>query len=258
VTSKLTHLSCFSGIGGIDRGGELAGFETIGQIELADYPYQILCKHWPTVEKWRNICEVDGKQIIKKIGIPTLISGGFPCQDVSIAGKQKGVVNGKRSSLFGELIRIVDEIKPKWVLIENVSQLCKNGLPIVLCNLTRIGYDAEWYTIRASSAGANHRRKRTFIISYPRGSGLQRGEQGLFPALAQGYGSSYLSTSTLSRSWERDGVPTPRICRAVDGIPNRVHRIECLGNAVVPQQVYPIFKAIADIEIEKDLNSNND
>lgn len=229
----------------------MAGFETIGQVELADYPYQVLCKHWPNVKKWRNVKDVNGKQIIEEIGIPTLISGGFPCQDVSIAGKQEGVVNGKRSSLFGELIRITDEIKPKWVLIENVSQLCKNGLPIVLCNLARIGYDAEWYTIPATAAGANHRRKRTFIISYPCGSGLQRGKQGLSKALAQGYGTSYLPTSTLSRSWERDGVPTPRICRAIDGIPNRVQRIECLGNAVVPQQAYPILKTIADIERER-------
>ena len=248
MQQKPTHLSVFSGIGGIDTAAEWAGFETIGQVEKADHPYNVLCKHWPHVRKWRDVREINGTEIINNIGKPTLISGGFPCQDVSIAGKQEGIINGKESSLFGELIRIVDEIKPKWVLIENVSNLCKNGLPIVLCNLARIGYDAEWYTIPATAGGANHRRKRTFIISYPGGSGLQRGKQGLFPALKKGYDSSYMSSGILSESWKRNGIPTPRICRAIDGIPSRMDRIKCLGNAVVPQQVYPILKAIADVE----------
>ncbi len=210
-------------------------------------PFAVLCKHWPDVPKWRDIRELTGKDIIERIGQPTLISGGFPCQDISAAGKQDGIA-GRRSSLFGEFIRVANEIKPRWMLIENVSQLCKNGLSVILCNLAIIGYDAEWYTIPATAAGANHRRKRTFIISYPSGSGLQRGKQGLFPALAQGYGTSYLPTAFLSESWQRNGISTPRICRAIDGIPFKVDRIRCLGNAVVPQQVYPILKAIADIE----------
>ena len=159
-------LSLFSGGGLGDYGLELSGMEIIGQVEIDEYCQKILSLRWPTVPKWRDICEVKGKEVIERIGQPDLISGGFPCQDLSYAGKGEGL-QGKRSGLWSEMFRIICEVKPRYVLVENVSALLGRGLGVVLRDLASVGYDAEWECIPASFIGAPHQRDRVWIVAYP-------------------------------------------------------------------------------------------
>ena len=157
----LTHGSLFSGIGGIDLGFERCGIETIWTCEIEDYPHSILQKRFPAAEHYRDVRDIGGT-VIK----PDIISGGFPCQDISIAGKGAGI-DGKRSGLWAEMFRIIGLLRPRYALIENVPMLIHRGFGRVLSDLASIGYDAEWQTVSAKDVGAWHLRKRIFIVSYP-------------------------------------------------------------------------------------------
>lgn len=158
-------LSLFSGGGLGDFGLELAGMEIIGQVEIDDYCQKVLTLRWPSVPKWRDICEVKGKEITDAIGHPDLISGGFPCQDISVAGRGVGIT-GERSGLWKEMFRLVCEIRPRYVFVENVTALLGRGLGTVLGDLSACGYDAEWDCIPARAVGAPHRRDRIWIVAY--------------------------------------------------------------------------------------------
>jgi len=180
------------------------------------------------------------------IPTPTLISGGFPCQDISYAGLGKGI-NGERSGLWKEAVRIIKEIRPKWVLCENVSALRTRGLPQVLCDIFEAGYDAEWYCYPASRFGAPHKRERIFIIANCNG---EHGEEHIIRDKLEHAGKEVsLGRGIHEPSWSEDWrTVATSLFRVDDGIPHRVDRGTALGNAVVPQQVYPIIKAIAEIE----------
>ena len=153
--------SLFAGIGGIDLGLERAGMRCKWQVEIDDYASRVLEKHWPRVKRHRDIrtFPTSGDWSVD------LIAAGFPCQDLSIAGKGEGL-DGKQSGLFFEVIRVVGEIRPKYVLLENVSALLARGMDTVLGELASLGYDAEWHCIPASSVGAPHIRDRVFIVAY--------------------------------------------------------------------------------------------
>lgn len=248
---ELTHFSLFSGIGGIDLAAEWAGFKTVGQCEYADYPTKVLEKNFPNVKRWRDVRTVTAESIRGNgIGEITLLSGGFPCQPHSLAGKR--LASADERDLWGEFSRVICETKPKWVLGENVAGLLtsENGrfFGRILGDLDKMGYRVGWASIRASWVGAVHQRERIFIIAHSNGNGLERGmfktdqiskisdndiERIMFDFL-DGKGENKLSESC--------------VCGTSDGIPNLMDRLKCLGNAVVPQQVYPILKAIADIE----------
>jgi DNA (cytosine-5)-methyltransferase 1 len=200
------------------------------------------------VPKWRDIRELKGDEIVRRIGRPTLISGGFPCQDISTAGKRVGI-KGKKSGLVFEFLRLLGDIKSNYALFENVQGFRGNGLKEVLGELTKIGYDAEWYSFRASGYGAPHKRYRIFVVAHTNPLKCRENVKTILPGRA------------IAESWNRNsGIPwreipgtdrdlyPPEICRKGDGVPARLDRIRCLGNAVVPQQVYPILKAIAEIE----------
>jgi DNA (cytosine-5)-methyltransferase 1 len=208
----------------------------------------VLQKHWPDVPKRRDICELKGDDIVRRIGKPTLISGGFPCQDVSTAGKRTGI-KGNKSGLVFEFLRLLGDIKPNYALFENVSGLRKIGLKEILEKLAKIGYDAEWYSFRASSYGAPHRRYRIFIVAHTHPLKCSENVKEILPGRT-GW-DSWNRHSGISRreipGTDREIYP-PQVCRKGDGFPGRVDRLRCLGNAVVPQQVYPILKAIAEIE----------
>ena len=168
--SKLRTLSLFSGIGGIELGLErTGGFTTVGFCEIDKHCHKVLNKHWPEVPIFKDVNSLCKSDIPGGVDV---ITGGFPCVDISYAGKSKGLQdengNRTRSGLWKEYARIIGEFKPKFCIIENVGHLRKNGLGIVLADLSRIGYDAEWYTITADSVGYPHQRERLFIISYPR------------------------------------------------------------------------------------------
>lgn len=159
----ITVGSLFSGIGGLEYGLEQTGaFKTVWQSEIDGYASAVLRKHWPTVPNLGDITKVEWEKVER----PDLICGGFPCQDISIAGKQKGIKEGTRSGLWFEFAKAIRALRPRYALIENVAMLANNGLSIVLADLAQAGYDAEWETIRASDVGANHRRERLFIIAY--------------------------------------------------------------------------------------------
>ena len=156
--------SLFSGIGGIEIGFEKAGFKTEWFIENEPYAQEILKKRFPEAKIYGDVTKVNFNQI------PTveILTGGFPCQDISNAGKRAGI-EGSRSSLWKWYLKAISTIRPRITFIENVSALLGRGLSTVLCDLAKVGYDAEWYCVPASAVGANHQRDRVFIIAYPNG-----------------------------------------------------------------------------------------
>lgn len=364
---KLTHLSLFSGIGGLDLAAEWAGIESVGQCEWADYPTKVLEKHWPEVPRWRDIRTLTGDDFYAKTGRRTvdIISGGFPCQPFSVAGKQRGKEDDRY--LWPEMVRVIAELRLTWVVGENVAGIVNMALDDVLSDLEREGYAARTFLFPAHAVGAPHRRYRTAIVGYSKHNGLYAakvcggiGETGIreqegekTPCKSSGTGESrnmpfmadtdirtvrddskdigtdnrkinafdyasifggaagticnaagqgfpnrtgeplagqgtqeqeskrsdsYVSdTNDGGRSVRRNrklsavektggqrnhnggGTPEyvtgewwavePDVGRVANGVPSRVDRLKCLGNAVVPQQFYPVFKAIADIEL---------
>jgi DNA (cytosine-5)-methyltransferase 1 len=157
-------LDLFSGIGGFSLGLERAGMRTVAFCEVDKKCQLVLKKHWPTVPIFDDVTSLKANEINEPIEI---ICGGFPCQDISVAGHGAGL-KGERSGLWWEFHRLIEEIKPSWAIIENVSALRSRGLDQVLGSLSEIGYDAEWHCITASSVGAPHRRDRIWIVAYPK------------------------------------------------------------------------------------------
>ena len=165
---SLTFGSLFSGIGGFELGFERAGMECRWQVEIDDYANRVLEKHWPNVHRERDIRTV-GSHNLGKVDV---ICGGFPCQDISYAGLGAGL-DGERSGLFFEAVRVVQELRPRIVVLENVAALLTRGLDRVLGTLAEIGFDAEWHCIPAAAVGAPHIRDRVFVLAYAESIRLQ-------------------------------------------------------------------------------------
>lgn len=167
-----THLSLFSGIGGLDLAAEWAGFITVGQCEWADYPTQVLEKHWPNVPRWRDIRTLTGESFYEKTGRRTvdIISGGFPCQPFSVAGKQRGKEDDRY--LWPEMVRVIKELRPTWIIGENVAGIVKMALPDILSELEDCGYRTRTFLVPACAVGARHRRYRVAIVGYSEHYGL--------------------------------------------------------------------------------------
>ena len=158
----LTVGSLFAGIGGFELGFEATGrFETLWQVERDEYASRVLAKHWPNVRRHDDVCTWPN-ETTEPVDV---LLAGFPCQDISYAGKGAGL-NGKRSGLFYEVMRTVREMGPRYVVLENVSALLTRGMGDVLGSLSSLGFDAEWEIISAQSVGARHRRDRVFVIGY--------------------------------------------------------------------------------------------
>jgi DNA (cytosine-5)-methyltransferase 1 len=224
---NLTFGSLFAGIGGFDLGFERAGMVCKWQVEIDDYANRVLAKHWPTVRRERDIRQC-GKHNLEHVDV---ICGGFPCQDISYAGLGAGL-DGERSGLFFEAVRVVRELQPRVVVLENVAALLTRGLDRVLGTLAEIGYGAEWHCIPAGIFGAHFRRDRIFVIaSRSKSSGLRW--KGL-----RSYPNRTWSKQQFTRLVERElevCVPAGKDQRISDGVSNRVDRLRGLGNAVVPQ-----------------------
>lgn len=154
--------SLFAGIGGFELGLEWAGVgHTVWQVERDPFCRAVLARHWPEAERFEDVCTVG----VANLAPVDVICGGFPCQDISYAGKGAGL-DGERSGLWFEFARIVREMGPRFVVVENVSALLTRGLDAVLGTLASLGFDAEWCCVRASDVGARHRRDRVFLIGY--------------------------------------------------------------------------------------------
>lgn len=360
-TAEITHLSLFSGIGGLDLAAEWAGFKTVGQCEWAEYPTKVLEKHWPDVPRWQDIRTLTKESFYEKTGRRTvdIISGGFPCQPFSTAGQQRGKEDDRY--LWPEMVRIIQELRPAWIVGENVAGIVRMALPDILSELETCGYRARAFLVPACAVGARHRRYRVAIVGCRTGylenpDSLRCGEQRNvckqqrrtepersgkdvahpesnsprrlprrtsetepgsgggckdvqyancsgcqeqhptaepdFKAVPNwkyyerylsdadhhkttrygkdsgkiykepetkrscGCGSTDRSTKSglggmadgipdwVDGYWDTEPVDVPRVA---PGVKNRVGRLKALGNAVVPQQFYPIFRAIAKI-----------
>lgn len=163
---ELTHLSLFSGIGGLDLAAEWAGFTSVGQCEWAPYPTAILEKHWPDVPRWRDIRTLTKESFYERTDLRTVdvVSGGFPCQPFSVAGKRRGKEDDRY--LWPEMLRVISEIRPTWVVGENVAGIVNMELDTVLSDLEAIGYACQAFIIPACAVDAPHRRDRCAILAY--------------------------------------------------------------------------------------------
>ena len=311
----LTHLDLFSGIGGFALACEWAGIETIGFVEIDKYCQKVLRKHWPDVPIVEDIRDVEKiKEIVANAqeamcqqprntqtgrsrfandsrngesrhcgesqSSAILITAGFPCQPFSVAGKRGGEKDDRY--LWPETLTVIKAVKPKWVLLENVTGIINLALDTVLSDLEGAGYSTETLIIPACAVNAWHRRDRVWIVCHSSSNGLndsqtregvkprnQRGEEGQNKVCQpQRTSSLWSQDATDSRSPEPGGLSgkqrqenteirhsswwavEPKLGRVAHGIPNRVDRLKCLGNAIVPQVTYEILKAIVGLEIE--------
>lgn len=240
--------SLFSGIGGLDLGLEQAGMTCVWQVEDNEFRQKVLAKHWPNVTRFSDVREC-GKHNLERVD---LIAGGFPCQDISsgkVIGPRLGLA-GARSGLWYEFLRIICELRPRYVLVENVAALLGRGMGGVLGGLASIGYDAEWTMLRGCDFGSDQRRRRIFIIAYPsseRGQGLEPGKNPRFFGPGRWGSKENLSLADWRTRPLFNRGAAPLLCRREDGIPDRVQRLEGIGNAVMP----PVAKWIGQQILSK-------
>ena len=232
MTDKLQLLDLFSGIGGFSLGLERSGyFETVAFCEIEDYPRRVLARHWPEVPCYNDVKELTADRLAADGIRVNAICGGFPCQDISTAGKGAGL-DGERSGLWYDFARLIGELRPKIVFVENVAALLTNGMDRVCGSLSEIGYNAEWDVVRASEIGAWHHRARLWLVAYPnseRGCGGNTERQ---HAVNAGQRPPYpWHISGGMEIWRIE----PDLDRVANGVSNRAHRLKGLGNAVVPQ-----------------------
>lgn len=177
---KFKVLDLFSGIGGFSLGLErTGGFETVAFCEIEEFPRKVLAKHWPKVPCYHDVRQLNAETLDRDGIAVDVVTGGFPCQDVSVSGRQAGMEEGTRSGLWSEIVRLVSELRPKFIIVENVANLLRGPserpggwFGRVLGDLAELGYDAEWENIPASSLGARHRRERVWIVAYPGHQGV--------------------------------------------------------------------------------------
>ena len=233
----MTHkvLDLFSGIGGFSLGLEAAGFRTAAFCEDNEPCQAVLNKHWPQVPIYKDIKELTYGRLCADRIFPTVVCGGFPCQDISNSGRREGI-HGERSGLWKEMFRLCRYVRPAWIIIENVSALQSRGLAVVLQDLWSVGYDAEWHCIPATAfAEAPHQRDRIWIIAYPCRTRSETGvpeseEREERDSIVLNDSNYRYARGQIESPWTNSSLPI----RVHDGIPNRAHRLRQLGNAVIP------------------------
>lgn len=248
-------LDLFSGIGGFSLGLERAGMRTVAFCEIEPYARRVLAKNWPDVPCYTDVRELGADRLARDGISVDVMCGGFPCQDISVAGIPNGTqvgISGARSGLWKEYWRLIGELRPRFAIMENTAALVSQGLGTVLGDLSRIGYDAEWHSLAAGELGAPHNRARVWVVAYPMRERLEGGVQtgnAAGEGLAWGASAqrhiSQLACGQIRNHWQ----DIPDVCGVADGVSERVDRhwakrIKCLGNTVVPQVVEEIGRAI--------------
>ena len=248
----LTGISLFSGAGGLDIAAKQCGIRTVCYVENDRYAQAVLMSRIRSGDLhdapiWDDVKTFDGKPFSGKVDI---VFGGFPCQDVSNAGKRKGLKEGTRSGLWFEFARILREIRPRYVLVENVPGLIIRGFDDVLGSLAEMGYDAEWEMLSACEVGAPHMRKRVFIVAYPRsqrwGGMENKNESHEHPSvpLAKFFGSPRDEANLSVLMVQQIRSPSPGVHRVDDGLAEELDRFRLCGNGVVPQVAIKVFEKI--------------
>ncbi|MEX2901358.1 DNA cytosine methyltransferase [Pseudomonas rhodesiae] len=267
----MNELALFAGSGGGILGGHLLGWRTVCAVERDAYSAQVLAQRQndgalPAFPIWSDVCSFDGKPWR---GLVDVVSGGFPCQDISAAGNGDGI-DGARSGLWREMARIVGEVRPRFVYVENSPLLVGRGLAVVLGDLAEMGYDAQWCIVSASDCGAPHQRDRIWIVANDSGGRCRQPPGGEMeqPRRAEAFGGSedMANTDSLGRKrrarkpWSerrtessncsielrRNAWPTePGMGRVADGVAHRVDRIKALGNGQVPRVAATAFSLLS-------------
>ena len=235
----MTHGSLFSGIEGFGLGAAFAGIKTIWSCEFEDYQARVIKKNFGEQHDInRDIRTYNNPEFVD------IISGGFPCQDISIAGKGVGIT-GARSGLWSEMFRIVGEVRHKYVIIENSPMLLVRGFERVLCDLSKIGYNAEWRCLSGTDFGIQQGRERLYCIAYPN---EVNGKRGLQESV---FRKPYLSGqhTRVYPGWRtRQSIPPPKFSGKSNDVPSRMDRTECIGNAVQPIVSHYLFECIKEFD----------
>jgi DNA (cytosine-5)-methyltransferase 1 len=245
----MRHGSLFNGIGGFQLAAEWIGWENYMSVEIDEFCSAITKKHYPNCLQYEDIQDTDFTLFTNFVDV---LSGGFPCTDISVSGKGAGI-EGSKSGLWSEYKRAIEEIYPKYALIENSPNLLKKGFEKVLYDLSEIGYDAEWECISASDIGACHKRERIWILAYPtiqRRRGILRSVKRSIIETDRHQANSLDSSCNPFLQFEQ-GFGEPPIFRMDDGLSKRldvIKRLGACGNALMPQIPYQIFKAIEQYE----------
>lgn len=246
----MRHASLFSGIGGFDLAAQWMGWDNIFHCEWNEFGKKVLKHYWPNAISYGDITKTDFSIHRGNIDI---LTGGFPCQDISIANVYKGGgqgIQGSRSGLWKEYARAIREIMPGFIVFENSPMLTSRGFEQVLCDLSGMGYDAEWRSFFATQFGFNHRRKRTFGIAYTRSFGHKNNfkEGGILSKILQ---QQPPRQNSLSMSFERFNSKSDfGNIQLDDGFSNELDKdsMKAFGNAIVPQIAFEIFKAIDSLK----------
>ena len=254
----MNELALFAGAGGGILGGKLLGWRTVCAVEWEAYPASVLCARQndgllPPFPIWDDVQTFDGHPWR---GIVDVISGGFPCQDISAAGKGAGI-DGERSGMWGEMARIIREVRPRYVFVENSPMLTSRGLGRVLGDLASMGFDARWGVLGAADVGANHQRDRIWIVAHAKRQRLEGQPDSRKQEVARlGSGSALAHTEDKGdvwRQWELGFAQQehdsgrgstngsrewwsvePAVGRVADGVAARVDRLKAIGNGQVP------------------------
>lgn len=278
---SLNELALFAGAGGGILGGKLLGWRTVCAVERDAYPSQVLAQRQndgilEPFPIWSDVCSFDGKPWR---GIVDVISGGFPCQDISSAGKGAGIT-GERSGLWKEFARIIGEVRPRYVFVENSPMLTVRGLGVVLGDLAEMGFDAEWGCISAENCGAPHKRERIWIVANAKRVGYRKGRRagnissedgrqvGQMRPIASSsseqpenvadasmlYAQRLSERSREKQSWrgsKRNGgddcnwPAEPSVGRVANGVASRVDRLKAIGNGQVPRVAATAFRILS-------------
>ena len=231
----MNELALFAGVGGGILGGHLLGWKTVAAVEIEDYPRRVLLQRQadgllPRFPIWDDICTFDGKPWAGKVDV---ISGGFPCQDISAAGKGAGL-DGERSGLWGEMARVIHEVQPRFVFVENSPMLTSRGLGRVLGDLAKMGFDAKWGVLGADAIGLPHHRERIWVLATNNDSKYAKR---MFKQTIQGVtriSREYANGMDKNEQGLRS-ILSPGLCRTPNGLSGQMDRLKAIGNAQVPR-----------------------